>query len=64
MDEWLTVNEVAKRLGVGPDRVRQLCRDAYLPLAKKKGRDWFLPAEEVERYLKLERGVKGRPRRL
>jgi excisionase family DNA binding protein len=39
MDEWLTVNEVAKRLGVGPDRVRQLCRDAYLSSAKKKGRD-------------------------
>jgi hypothetical protein len=34
------------------------------PSAKKRGRDWFVPAREVERYLELEPGVKGRPRRL
>lgn len=64
MDDWLTVNEAADRLGVGPERVRQLCRLGYLPSAIKRGRDWFVPTREIERYLELEPGVKGRPRTL
>jgi excisionase family DNA binding protein len=62
--EWLTVRETAERLGVGPERVRQLCRWGYLPSAVKRGQDWFVPVAELERYLELEPGVKGRPRRL
>jgi excisionase family DNA binding protein len=56
----LTTAEAAQRLGVLPRSVTLLCRRGILK-GEKRGRDWMIEAEEVERY-KAERKPVGRPR--
>jgi hypothetical protein len=41
LDDCLTASDAAKRLGVTPSRIRQLCLDGFLP-CQKLGRDWFI----------------------
>lgn len=45
-EEWLTVAEAAKELGVNNSRVRQLCIAGELR-AQKFGRDWMVSKEAV-----------------
>jgi excisionase family DNA binding protein len=56
----LTTAEAAQRLGVLPRSVTLLCRRGILK-GEKRGRDWMIEAEEVERY-RTERRSVGRPR--
>jgi excisionase family DNA binding protein len=45
----LTTTEAADRLGIKPRSVVQLIRRELLA-AEKRGRDWFITMEEIERY--------------
>lgn len=45
-DEYLTLSEAARLLGVSPSRVRQLARDGRLPVWKQAG--WWV------RYLRSD----------
>lgn len=45
----LTTAEAAEALGVTDARIRQLCAAGSLA-CQKIGRDWLIPADEVERY--------------
>ncbi len=44
-----SVPEAAKLLGLAPNTVRQQIRNGKLA-ARKISRDWYLTAEEIERY--------------
>lgn len=46
-NEWLSVQEAAKALGVNDSRVRQLCRGGDLE-ARKVGTVWIVSAEAVK----------------
>lgn len=55
----ISVQEAAERLGVDPSRVRQLIDAQVLP-ARRAGRMWLLPAEDVARLV-AQRPGPGRP---
>ena len=56
----LTAAEAAAELGLKPGTVRYLCWKKIVK-AEKRGRDWFISREEVERYRHERRHV-GRPK--
>jgi len=58
--QYLTIQEVADKLGVQRQRIYQLISDGILP-ADKLGRDWLVKEESVDEYLKIRRPV-GYPR--
>ena len=43
-----TTTQAASRLGVSPRRVRAMIRQGHFPGAQLLGRDWLIPAAEVE----------------
>lgn len=45
----LSLPEAARALGLAPATLRQQIRNGKL-IARKVSRDWYLTAEEVERY--------------
>lgn len=57
----LTTREAADRLGIKARSVVQLIRREHLK-AEKKGRDYLIPAEEVERYERERRPAHRPPR--
>lgn len=48
IEDLMTTREAAEFLGIQPATVRQHIANGNLPGAFKKGRDWFIPAIEVE----------------
>jgi excisionase family DNA binding protein len=59
--KYLTTAEVAELLDIGTVRVAQLCRAGWFPGARMFGRDWAIPADEVEAAEK--RPGLGRPKK-
>jgi len=59
MKGYLTTKQTGERLGITPDRVRQLISEGTIT-AEKVGRDNFIAEGEVERIKKLNRKP-GRP---
>jgi excisionase family DNA binding protein len=57
----LTTTEAAAALSVTPDHIRLLIRKKMLKVDAKRGRDWLIPASEVEKYQKNRRSP-GRPK--
>jgi excisionase family DNA binding protein len=57
--DYLTGPQAAALLGVQPATVRHAIRDGRLR-ATKRGRDWYIRREEVERYNR-ERQNSGKP---
>ncbi len=56
----MTLMEMAKSLGLKDTApLRRLCEAGRLR-AEKKGRDWFVPLVEVERYRLENLGKRGR----
>ncbi len=59
-DDLLTTAEVAERLGyANAARVRHLIAEGRLRCVKR-GRDLFVPVEDVERFTRRKRGPKPR----
>ena len=50
MRDTFSVNEVAKRLGVGPVTVRKMCQDPYFP-AVKAGRGYRISKVGYDKWL-------------
>lgn len=61
MENLVTTETAATRLGISRTRVQVLIRAGRLP-ATKIGRDWMIGAAELERFAALER-PRGTPRR-
>ncbi len=59
MNGYLTTKTAGEKLGITPDRVRQLIIEGTIK-AEKFGRDNFITESEVERVKKLNRKP-GRP---
>lgn len=59
MKGYSTTKEAGERLGVTPDRVRQLISEGVIK-AEKFGRDNFISETELKRVEKLDRKP-GRP---
>ena len=59
MKGYLTTKQAGERLGITPDRVRQLIIEGTI-FAEKFGRDNFVPESELKRVEKLDRKP-GRP---
>ena len=57
---YLTVAQVAERLGVSRRRVVALVKVGRFPHAEKPARDWLIPVKDVEAF---ERQPPGRPRK-
>jgi excisionase family DNA binding protein len=59
--DFMTLVEMAESLGLKDTApLRRLCEAGKLA-AIKKGRDWFVPIAEVERYRSERLGKRGRP---
>ena len=65
--DLLPVGKVARRLGLGPERVRQLCDAGRLDHIRVAGGARLIPTEALERFVarrtKRERERDGRLRR-
>ncbi|CAN5571325.1 hypothetical protein BH20ACI4_BH20ACI4_04250 [soil metagenome] len=59
MKDYLTTKQAGERLGITPDRVRQLIIEGTIT-AEKFGRDNFILEGEIKRLEKLDRKP-GRP---
>jgi excisionase family DNA binding protein len=59
MPDELTTTEAAAELDIQSNSVKRLCQRGIIQ-AQKRGRDWFVSRDEVERY-KIERRKAGRP---
>ena len=53
--QYLTSKEAAKQSGFATGYIRQLIAKGLLPGTEKWGRDWFIPKESLEAYLRTER---------
>lgn len=68
-DDWMTVPEAARRLGLSRGRVAKLCKDGRISGAKKYGRQYLIPeGAKIEpppssfRAIEIPRkGKKGKP---
>jgi excisionase family DNA binding protein len=60
----LTTKDAAERLGIKPRSVARLIQRKIMK-AEKRGRDWFVSEEEIERYKRERRPAHrpGRPRK-
>lgn len=61
IDRLMTVEDVARALGVNDSRVRQIARAGQLK-GTRIGRDWLFTPEDVAEYQKRRPPV-GRPRK-
>jgi len=50
-----TTGELGDVAGVDPSRIRQLAAEGRFAGARKIGRDWMIPSEAAERWLKQDR---------
>ena len=55
VETHLTTGQIAKKAGISAARVRQLCAEGRFSGAVKAGRDWLVPVEAVDRWLKTDR---------
>lgn len=58
----MTTIEAAAILGIDKRSVAALCKRGALR-ATRHGRDWWIEAEEVERYKAVPKNKGGRPKR-
>ncbi|KMP11117.1 hypothetical protein UZ36_05560 [Candidatus Nitromaritima sp. SCGC AAA799-C22] len=61
MGEYFTTEDAAKYLGVTPSRVRQFIIENRLK-SKKYGRDHLIDKTDLEKFAKLGKKKRGRPR--
>ena len=57
----LTTAEIAKRVNLSPNRVRQLAVDGAIK-ARKPSREWWIPVSEIE-VVRARPERRGRPKK-
>ena len=63
-EELVTLAEVSRRVGLSPQRIRQLAtEDPAFPARRKVGRAWAVAWSEAETYFAARRPRPGRPPR-
>ncbi len=62
-EELVTLAELSRRVGLSPQRVRQLAtEDPAFPARRKVGRAWAVVWTDAERYFAARQPKPGRPR--
>ncbi len=51
-DSFITTRELAEGAGMDASHIRHLCREGRLKASKPGGRDWLIPHEEAQRWLR------------
>lgn len=59
-EEWLTTEQVAKKLKISANAVRKLIQRGRLA-GIKVGRDWIVKSFDLEAYIQHEKRKPGRP---
>jgi excisionase family DNA binding protein len=52
----ITPKELAERANVSDSYIQRLCRQGRIKASKPGGRDWLIPDEEAERWLRERSG--------
>ena len=63
LEDYLTVIEVARRLGVHPDTVKRLCRQGDIPATKIRN-TWLIDKNKLEIFAGTYQPKRGGKRRL
>ena len=63
LDDYLTANEVARRLRIHPETVKRLCRQGDIP-AQKLRNTWLVKQEALDVFAGTYDPRRGRKRRL
>ena len=58
MQDWLTTKELAELAGTSQTYIRQIILGGKLK-AEKRGRDWFILAEDAQRWLDSRKARKN-----
>jgi len=53
---WLTIKQAAERLGAGESTVHLWVTKGYFPGARKFGRDWLIPEDDLTDFKPPPRG--------
>lgn len=61
MNDYVLLKSAAKQIGITTGRIRQLIKAKEVHGKKFGGRDWWIPAQEVEE-MKKNPAKTGRPR--
>ena len=48
----VTPEQLAERVGVSASYISRLCRQGRIKASKPGGRDWLIPDDEAERWLR------------
>ena len=63
LDNYLTVIEAARRLGIHPDTVKRLCRQGDIPAVKLRN-TWLIDRETLEVFSGTYQPTRGAKKRL
>jgi excisionase family DNA binding protein len=63
LDDYLTVIEAARRLGIHPDTVKRLCRQGDIPAVKLRN-TWLVDRETLEVFAGTYQPKRGGKKRL
>lgn len=63
LEDYVQVNEAAKRLHVHPETVKRLCRNLEIP-AKKLHHTWLIRREDLDRFAVGYNPRPGRKRKI
>ena len=63
-DQYVTVIEAAKRLGIHPETVKRLCRQGDIPGTVKIRNTWLIEKEKLEVFAGIYQPKRGGKRRL
>ena len=61
-ENFISVTEAAKRLGLTSQRIGTFCRQGRLEGARKVGNYWVIPEESVNNFVRQPPGVKKKER--
>lgn len=54
--DFFTVPEAAEKIGLSAHQIRILCNRGILSHAEQRGRFWFIPSVDVEKYIAFRNG--------
>ncbi len=63
LDNYLTVIEAARKLGIHPDTVKRLCRQGDIPAVKLRN-TWLIEKERLEIFAGTYQPKRGARKRL